>query len=343
MSDYSKRRHFNPRAELTRVTTKFLQGGQTGARVASVRVDDLRVPVIIKLDSKDLILEEARRFLTFIQKDNPELNPEVHLHGSAALIVFGMIPESDNNVEQAAPTLEEELTKYWYGEMKNPISCDDGNLILAGFVDAARRLASLNKQSCFDRSFQSKANPFLNGVKEMEKSGFRWGFSKERIALRDRAEALIADLSQNAVCHGDAHSRNVLIRRDQGLLIDYAYSGPGHPCCDLVKLELSVYFGKFLLLGPESELIELQHDLTVQRLPISDLLSKHQSLLRSKMNQLCIKMCVRARDLIGEVLASHELDWNHYAAVKILSSWQALQVPSFQQSLVRSVIAAIDL
>jgi hypothetical protein len=75
MSRFSKRRRFNPGAELTQVKTKFLQGGETGARVASVRMNDLRVPVIVKLDLKDSILDEARRFLTFIHKDNPELSP----------------------------------------------------------------------------------------------------------------------------------------------------------------------------------------------------------------------------------------------------------------------------
>ncbi len=88
MSQYSKKRHFNPGLELTHVEAKFLQGGQTGAQVAQVKVDDLRVPVIIKIADKDFILDEARRFLTFVHRDNLELNPEVHLHSTAALILL---------------------------------------------------------------------------------------------------------------------------------------------------------------------------------------------------------------------------------------------------------------
>jgi hypothetical protein len=343
MSGYSKQRRFNPRAELTRVKTTFLPGGGTGAKVALVKINDLRFPVIVKLDQKDSVLDEARRFLTFIHKDNPELNPEVHLHGSAALIVFGMILESGNDVEQPAPTLEDEFLKYWYGEMRDPALCGDGDSLLSGFTDAAKRLAALNKQKCVNQSFVSKANPYLKLLKGMEEKGFDWGFADGVIASRDAAEALTAPASQSAVCHGDAHARNVLIRRDQGLLIDYAYSGPGHPCCDLVKLELSVYFNRFVLFGSESDAIELQRDLTVARLPISELLSKHKGLLHSRTNQLCLRMCVIARDHVGEVLAAHKLGWDHYTAMKILSSWQSLQVPNLQQSLVRGVIAAIDL
>lgn len=342
MSGYSKQRRFNPRAELTRVRTRFLPGGGTGARVALVKINDLRFPVIVKLDKKDLILEEVQRFLTFIHKDNPELSPEVHLHGSAALIVFAMIPESGSDVEQPAHTLEQELLSYWYAEMKNPVSCGDGALLLDGFTNAAQRLAALNKQKCLDNRFQTKANPYLASLKEMEAKGFKWGFPGQVVACRNVAESLTAPVSQSAVCHGDAHARNVLIRRDQGLLIDYAYSGPGHPCCDLAKLELSVYFNRFVSFGSESDAIELQRDLTLKRLPISELLSKHKNLLQSKTSQLCLRMCVTARDLAGEVLGAHKLGWEHYVAMKILSSWQSLQVPTLQQSLVRGVIAAID-
>jgi len=63
MAQYSKKRRFDPRAELTRVRTKFLLGGQPGARVALVRVNHLRLPVMVKLEQKDLIVDEARRFL----------------------------------------------------------------------------------------------------------------------------------------------------------------------------------------------------------------------------------------------------------------------------------------
>jgi len=341
MSQYSKRRRFNPRAELTQVTTKFLQGGQTGARVALVKVNDLRVPVIVKLDRKELILDEARRFLTFIHKDNPDLNPEVHLHAEAALIVFGIIPDANATTEQPAPTLEQCLTDYWYGEMKDPSHCDDGRVLLKGFVDAARRLAILNKQRCLELHFPCKANPFIESIKSMESEGFAWGFDAKAIRQREDAEKLLAPAAHQAICHGDAHTRNVLIRGEQGFLIDYAYSGPGHPCSDLVRLELSVFLSRFLQFGPETELVKLQRDLSTNCLPLKDLLAQYSSLTSSKTNRLCLEMCVSARDLVSEVLDAHDLSWEHYLATKLLAAWQALQVPSLQHALARGVIAAL--
>lgn len=341
MSQFSKRRRFDPRAELTQVKTKFLQGGQTSARVALVKVNDLRVPVIVKLDQKTLILDEARRFLTFIHKDNPELNPEVHLHGPAALIVFGTIPDPHAEDEQPAPTLEQLLLEYWYNEMRDPINCDDGAILLKGFSDAARRIANLNKQKCFASSFPCKANPYLDSVKDMEGKGFNWGFSPQAICRREEAETLLLTAADAAICHGDAHTRNILIRTEQGFLIDYAYSGPGHPCSDLVRLELSIFLTRFSQFGPEDALAVFQRDFSIDRLSLSDLISRHGDLLRSKTNRLCLKMCVNARDLVAEVLEAHNLDWQHYLALKILTAWQSLQVPSLQQVLARGIISAV--
>ena len=341
MSEYAKRRNFNPGAELTQVKTKFLHGGQTGARVALVKVNDLQVPVVVKLDRKEAILDEARRFLTFVHKDNPELNPEVHLHAGAALIVFGVIPDPGAETEEPAPTLEERLADYWYAEMRDPTSSDDGTSLLKGFTDAAKRLAGLNRQHCFNHEFSCKANPYLAGLKAMEGKGFDWGLGKGALSFRDRAEQLLAANAGSSICHGDAHTRNILIRGEQGFLIDYAYSGPGHPCSDLVKLELSVYLTKFFQFGAEADLAAFQHDLSIKRLTYEELVSKYKPLLHSKTNRLCLNMCVVARNLVAEVLEAHGLPWDHYIAAKVLTAWQSLQVPHLQLFLAGSIISSI--
>jgi hypothetical protein len=131
-----------------------------------------------------------------------------------------------------------------------------------------------------------------------------------------------------------------LIRAAEGSLIDYAYSGPGHPCSDLVRLELSIYFSRFVQFGSEDQLSRLQFDLTINRLSFDELVAQHGGLLKSKTGRLVLGMCVAARDSLGDVLKAHNLSWNHYVATKVLSAWQALQVPGLQQALVRSVIMA---
>jgi len=341
MSQYSKKKRFNPGAELTQVKTSFLQGGRTNAKVALVKVNDLRLPVIVKIDKQLAILSEARRFLTLIHKDDPDLRPEVHLHADAALIVFGIVSDQKPEAEAPAPTLEQSLIEQWNQEMEDPASFSASEVLLQGFSDGVRRLAILNRQKYSSNGFLCFANPYIVGIKTMEEKGFDWGFGQTAIAKRDWAEGVPANPAEIAVCHGDAHTRNVLIRGDRGFLIDYAYTGPGHPCTDLVRLELSVYLTRFVPFGSEADLRALQRDISIERLSISELLSKHGGLIRSKTNELCLRMCIVARDQVGDVLKVHNLPWDHYVAVKILAAWQALHVPSLQQSLVRGVISAI--
>ncbi len=175
----------------------------------------------------------------------------------------------------------------------------------------------------------------------MEDKGFNWGFDPRAISRREEAESLLGMAAQAAICHGDAHTRNILIRTEQGFLIDYAYSGPGHPCSDLVRLELSVYLTRFSQFGSEEALVAFQRHLSIDRLSLSELVSRHGDLLRSKTNRLCLTMCVDARDLVAEVLEAHNLPWQHYLASKILTAWQSLQVTGLQQVLARGVISAI--
>ena len=342
MTDYAKERRFNAQAELSQVTTKFLHGGHSGARVALVKIDDFRVPVIVKIDTKELILDEARRFLTFIYKDNQELKPETHFHGAAALIVFGIIPSLSLEKEQPAPTLESRMSDFWYGEMASPPNLQDEVSLVKGVTDAIRRIVLLNKQRCSTATFTCKANPYLNILKQMESRGFNWGFSQSAIDKRNAAEETIKCASEKAVCHGDAHTRNVLIRGEEGFLIDYANSGPGHPCCDLVKLESSIYFTRFTQFGTDAELINFQYDLSVSKLALDELLTNYHGLINSRTNQLALKLCVLVRDAAIEVLAAHNLTWEHYLAVKLLTAWQSLQIPSLQQALVRGVILCLS-
>jgi hypothetical protein len=341
MSEFAQVRKFNPRVELSSVTTRFLQGGETGAKVAVVRANDLHVPVIVKIAEKSMILDEARRFLTYIFKDDPDLRPEVHMHGSAALIIFGLIPKPDLRVDSPAPTLDEELKNLWFLEMMDPKTNIADQAPLAGFRNAVKKLVRINSQECSDRSFPAKANPYISSIQKMETSGFDWGFGTTNLSLRSQAENILKAHVDAAVCHGDAHTRNVLIRGNDGFLIDYAYSGPGHPCADLAKLELSLFLGRFVQFGSEDQIVAIQRDLT-EGLEIEELLKKHSAGVCSKSNAVCLRLCSIARNGALDVLSKHKLGIEHYKAAKLLSAWQALQIPSLQPSLVRCVILCLN-
>src|SRR5207302_5509218 len=80
----------------------------------------------------------------------------------------------------------------------------------------------------------------------------RDGVERDIFAFRPRARRLVVTLAKYATVHGDVHLRNILVRDDRDPhFIDYAYSGPGHPCFDLVRLESALLFRGFRLTADE--------------------------------------------------------------------------------------------
>lgn len=339
---YADQRRYNPRAQLSSARTAFMQGGMSEARVILVRLDYLKYPVIAKLHSKAFILEEARRFFAFIAENDHDLHPEVYLHAQSAAIIFDAIPGIGVTNVEPAPTLAALLSNRWYKEMRREIVPADDDSIIRGVRNAADRLAGLNSRRCPDSSFRTLANPFLESLIKMEAAGFSWGFTDDALARREAAQEKLRANEHVAVCHGDAHTRNILVRGDQGYLIDYAYSGPGHPCADLARLELSIFLTVFHPFGSDGELRALQRDLSTEGLDLERIVAAHPSLFRSSTNRLCAKLCVEVRNRVRSVLTAHNLGWESYVALKLLSAWQALMVPTVQQSLVRAVIAALS-
>jgi hypothetical protein len=342
LTDFVHRKRFRLKASVTSIKTRFIQSGRSDdAKVAIVRVNELRFPIVVKVasgKSREIIKEEATRFCTFIQAGDKDLTPEVHLHGRSALMIFGLIESGEDDFEPA-PTLDEVLKSFWLSEMY------DNNLnkehILKGFNRALRKVTELNKLNYQEHGFECRANPYLEDLKKMELRGFNWGFGNDALEKRKQSEELIQLVSQKAVAQGDLHTRNILLRGENGFLIDYAYSGPGHPCTDLVRLELSLFFNYFTPFVSEDVLIDFQKNFTFHRLSAIQLIEKYPAAFQSATNRLCIEMCVAARDSLGIVLRTHKLDWEHYYAIKRLAAWQALQVPPLQRSLVRLIIDAI--
>jgi hypothetical protein len=296
----------------------------------------------VKLDAYEQVEQEALRFRTFIQTQDRDLHPEIHLHAGAALIIFDIIAALTPGVAAPAPSLGSVLNKYWSAEIFQIECKHDANSIVAATVDAAERLAALNKQSCNNATFEVRANPHISCIKELESTGFDWGFSATVLQERARAEAILQSRATAAVSHGDAHVGNVLIRDRYGHLIDYAYSGPGHPCADLAKLELSIFFQSYHPFGSETALMQLQRDLTDITNDLDSILRNHASIIKSRTNELCLRLCFAVRNKATSVLVAHNLGPEHYWAAKVLQAWQSLQISNLPQSLVRMVIQAIS-
>jgi len=341
---HARRKLFLNRAAISSVRTTFLRGGMTNARVAVVLTTDRLLPVVVKIDAKDLIKEEARRFFRFIAPRDLLLRPEVHFHGECALLLFGLVGDVGDD-SNPAPQLEVRLRDLWYLQLygtlakRDPPTVSDLKL---GIRNAVSKLGKLNRNRFSGEPIANFSAPHVTPIGALEQHGIEWGFDEASGDARRRAESLYKNHENSAIVHGDVQLRNILLRADrEAFLIDYAGSGPGHPGIDLVRLELSLFLGAFRQITPWNEVVELQRDLSLGQLAGEGLLSKYKAVLGLDLNKVCLDGCLAARNEALAVLSEYGAGLNDYLAVKYFLAWQSLQIPDLQQGLARAVIDAI--
>ena len=105
-----------------------------------------------------MIADEASRFITFIYDVDQDLTPEIYIHADAALIIFNVISEPDDD-SKPAPTLEQRLRDHWFDEMFGRDDQAKRDQLIAAFSNASRKLAALNVRRCLEAGVECKANP----------------------------------------------------------------------------------------------------------------------------------------------------------------------------------------
>jgi Ternary complex associated domain 9 len=340
---YSSSKTLDAPFALTALKTKFIPGGRTSARIASIQINKAGPPLIAKIDMKDFILDEGRRFFTFISSSDTRLQPTVHIHGSAGVIIFGLVDQQTDAL-QPAPTLESLLQELWwmetytYKSQKPNLEAD----LTTAVCHAAEKLLSLNSGSVPSAKFDNVAEPYMDALKDAESAGLSWGLQSDFEEERKKAEDIFRRLTNKAVVHGDIHLRNVLIRGNQeAYIIDYARSGPGHPATDLVRLELSLFVNAFRPFFGDSDAVLFQQEVNDPNTTRADLFARFPQIASWKVNRVCIVGIVESRNRALEALKQHGGGREDYLAAKCLFAWQALLFKDLQVDLCLAVIKAI--
>ena len=128
------------------LTVRFLAGGRSGARLATVMCG--KTPTFVaKITSKQLALDEMLRFRTFVQPWNDELRHDCHFHGEVGVIVFGLV-RSDVDSSLPAESLENRLGDLWHRQWMQTCPeqvAEDGMFLARALMRTAQTLAQLNK------------------------------------------------------------------------------------------------------------------------------------------------------------------------------------------------------
>ena len=122
------------------------------------------------------------------------------------------------------------------------------------------------------------------------------GHARDILAIRHQAVEIIKPRERLATVHGDIHLRNILIRDErEPCFIDYAYSGPGHPCFDLVRLESAILFRCFRMTADETTIARLMVRILEGCEDEAQLAREFPQFDGSLGNRLAVRACIRCR------------------------------------------------
>ena len=334
---------FDPELDAKPLTVRFLTGGRSGAKLATV-VCGKTPTFVAKITPKERALDEIMRFRTFVQPLNDELSPECHLHGNTAVILFRLV-RGDSDSSTPAESLEDRLRNVWdkqWLQSNLEETEQEGVFLKKALMRVAQTLAELNSNVPPPNSnLDSFVNPPATHLDALEREGFVWGLSDSARRARRAAAERVRRMAKSAIVHGDIHLRNVLIRGESEVrLIDYAASGPGHPALDLARFELALYLGPVRQFENEASSVAFQRALSIDRAPLEDLRRRFRDFFQCHVNSACAAGMTEARDAALEVLEKHGGDARDYLAMKFLVAWQNLAIIGSQTGLARAVIIA---
>jgi hypothetical protein len=333
------------RVELKSLETRFLSEGRSTARIAILRANKNEWPVVAKIDSKDRVLDEMRRFRTFIEPWDNELRPKLHFHGESAVLLFGLVPD-ERDPFRPAEVLSTRLDSLWndqiFASKSEQELTREREALAEGAENAARKLGNLNSLRPRASNLPPRGNPHINIFEALANSGVDWGLPACARAALLKAQDRFRRFDSSATVHGDVHLKNILLRDDRRPhLIDYAGSGPGHPGVDLARLELALFLGPFRQVGSEEDCAAYQRALTFDGASLASLEQRFARLYRCHVNAVCLRGCGVARDMALSVLSSYGGEAADYHAAKYLVAWQNLVMMGRQTGLARATIAVL--
>ena len=214
--------------------------------------------------------------------------------------------------------------------------------------DAVKKLKKLNAAPCTRSEFSNFAYLGTETLEESIRAGVQWTIPMDRVdgrvdalELRKLASEVCGRLDGRATVHGDAHLRNILVRGREAHFIDYAFSGPGHPCFDLARLAMSLLFQCMRMLDDEHSLSSVIRTAMIDGAAYDAIAREFPGWVSSVGNRLALRACVSCREAALGLLSIYGGTRQDYLAVCFVMACQALLLPSVQGGVVRATIRAL--
>lgn len=344
----SERRHPSKAVDVHRLGTRELTGGKSGARVYILN-DKSAQPFVVKIQSAEAkkLTGELRRYQRWILNwETSVTSPKFHVHRDGAAISYRLQPAADGD-GVPAPTLVDELERLcateWFADQDTHDAF--ANDLFTAISRAVDQLAKLNRTVVTGEA----ADAFwlhwpirdlaLRGI-EFVVQDQNW----EPITVSKLVEEAVARLEPSfarAVVHGDVHGRNILLIDRIPAFIDFAWSGPGHPLVDLVRLDAAVRCSCMRMLIHKRTLVDVLSAVYVQGADAQSILDDNAALANSAVASLAIRTAAKVREASLIVAQVHGLNLNDFLAMTSVVSAHVLANHSVTSGIERALLATV--
>jgi hypothetical protein len=317
-----------PRRPVTirRLGTRELAGGRSGARVFLLD-DGSSQPFVAKVGDPEELGLEVRRYQDWIaQWETSVTSPNFHAHSGSAAITYRLQSAPDAG-GHPAPTLEDRLDQLRAAEWNETLEqCErlayDLYLAVERAVD---RLVELNSKHSSQHTPDEEF--WLHWpIRDLAERGIEFTLvnkTSQSIGLWNLIQQAVSCVEPNlgrGVVHGDIHGRNILLIDRLPAFIDFARSGPGHPCADLARLDAVVRTSAMRMLLNKRSMHDIFYSVYVTGTAPDSILREYPLVAASPLATLAIRSAAKVRAAAGTVTSAHGLSISDFFAMQCIVS-----------------------
>lgn len=348
LTDFHRENFGRTRIPLKTLNFQTIRAGKRGEpKLLLIHFNGENLPVIAKIGPIDTIKSEVDRYTQYIAPHDDTAQPHFTFHGGWGVVISRIVCTIDDP-HNPAPTLDAGLRGIWRDDFFGPRDnlAERCSRLLRAVDRVSQRLKNLNSYPCSNPQHSSYAYLSGSGLLNFNASGVRWHFPDVEHGTLDKcievAQELLKPAQMLALVHGDPHMENILLR-DEGdpWLIDYGYSGPGHPAFDLVRLECALIFRYLRPLGSEAEWQAMQTAISADFCTCEWLKKEYPHWFSSLSNALLLESSLICRDRCIEVLDKYGLTPDDYRAAKFIMCCGSLFVPELQMGFIRGTMQSL--
>jgi hypothetical protein len=144
-----------------------------------------------------------------------------------------------------------------------------------------------------------------------------------------------------AVVHGDIHGRNILLLDRLPVFIDFAWSGPGHPLVDLVRLDAVVRSTAMRMLSNKQSMQEVVQAIYIDGASADAVLADHPAIAASPLTSLAVHTAAKIRQSALSVGQAYSLGLPDFLAMTCVVAAHVLAVRNSGSAIERLLLSVV--